>query len=89
MVIDRRGNIHASTRINSILRRLGIEIVPFDADLVHLARHAFEAYGKGSEHPASLNFGDCMAYALAKATNEPLLFKGNDFVHTDITPALA
>ena len=53
----------------------------------HLARQAFHDFGKG-RHAAGLNFGDCFAYALAKLTGEPLLFKGNDFKKTDIVPAL-
>lgn len=53
----------------------------------HLARAAFRDFGRGSGHPARLNFGDCFAYALAKATSEPLLFKGDDFPHTDVMPA--
>lgn len=87
MVVDRRGNIHASSRIDTVLRKLSIEIVPFSPDLVPLARAAFQQYGRGSKHPAKLNYGDCMAYALAKATGEPLLFKGGDFIHTDIISA--
>ena len=57
---------------------------------VHLdaAQTAFAAYGKGRGSRARLNYGDCMSYALAKVTGEPLLFKGDDFTHTDITPAL-
>ncbi len=57
---------------------------------IHLdaAQTAFAAYGKGSGSRAQLNYGDCMSYALAKVTGEPLLFKGDDFTHTDITPAL-
>ena len=51
------------------------------------ARQAWKSFGKGV-HRAKLNFGDCLAYGLARAENEPLLFKGNDFVHTDIEPAL-
>ena len=89
LVVDRRNNIHASSRLPTMLRRLTIHVVPFESHHVDLARFAFERYGKGSEHPAHLNYGDCMAYALAKATNEPLLFKGDDFTHTDVTPALA
>ncbi len=52
-----------------------------------IAREAFRRYGKGQGHPARLNFGDCFAYALAKATGEPLLFKGGDFAETDISVA--
>ena len=56
--------------------------------LARLARRAYRAYGRGTGHPARLNLGDCFAYALAKATGEPLLFKGDDFIHTDVEPAL-
>ena len=62
-------------------------IVPFDGNLLAIARTAFLKYGKG-RHPASLNFGDCMAYALAKSMRLPLLFKGDDFALTDIERAL-
>jgi hypothetical protein len=53
-----------------------------------IAREAYRDFGPGSGHPARLNFGDCFAYALARATGEPLLFKGDDFVRTDIAPTL-
>ncbi len=53
-----------------------------------IARAAYRDFGKGSGHPAGLDLGDCFAYALAKDTGEPLLFKGKDFVHTDVVPAL-
>ena len=53
-----------------------------------IAREAYRRYGKGSGHPARLNFGDCFAYALAKDFDEPLLYIGNDFVHTDVQSAL-
>ena len=62
-------------------------IEPVTAEQAHLARQAFHDFGKG-RHPAGLNFGDCFAYALAKHTGEPLLFKGNDFKKTDIVSAL-
>jgi len=51
-----------------------------------IAREAYRDFGRGSGHPARLNFGDCFAYALARITAEPLLSKGDDFAHTDITP---
>ena len=54
-----------------------------------IARQAYHDFGKGSGHPARLNFGDCFAYALAKVKREPMLFKGDDFSHTDVTPALS
>jgi len=63
-----------------------LETVPFGPEHVDLAIDAFRRYGKG-RHPAGLNFGDCFSYALAKATGEPLLFKGDDFSQTDIERA--
>ena len=57
-----------------------------DQDQAQLAREAFSRYGKG-RHRASLNFGDCFSYALAKWRHEPLLFRGNNFCHTDLLPA--
>lgn len=67
---------------------LDMETVPFDADQSWVGYDAFRRYGRGLGHPAALNFGDCFAYALAKTRNLPLLFKGDDFIHTDIKPAL-
>ena len=55
----------------------------------HIARQAYCDYGRGSGQPAQLNFGDCFAYALARVTGEPLLFKGDDFRHADIAPAVS
>jgi ribonuclease VapC len=68
------------------LRRAEIAIEVVTVEQAHLARQAFLDFGKG-RHPAQLNFGDCFAYALAKATGEPLLFKGMDFSKTDIRTA--
>ena len=62
------------------------DVVPFTQEHLELARSAWRKYGKG-KHPASLNFCDCCAYALSKASGEPLLFKGADFRQTDATPA--
>ena len=64
-----------------------IELVAFDVQHALLARAAWQRFGRG-RHPARLNYGDCMAYALAKAERDTLLFKGNDFAQTDIEPAL-
>ncbi len=66
--------------------RGGVDTVPFGVEHVELAVDAFRRFGKG-RHPAGLNFGDCFSYALAKATGEPLLFKGDDFSQTDIKRA--
>lgn len=66
----------------------GIETVSWTAEMVRLATEAFMRFGKGQGHPAQLNFGDCMAYAVAKSLDAPLLFKGDDFLQTDIRSAL-
>lgn len=68
-----------------ILRQLGLAIVSFDEAQAELAREGFRRYGKG-RHPAGLNFGDCFGYALAKALDAPLLYKGTDFAKTDLKP---
>ena len=88
VVLDARLTPGANAAASQLLGGFEIEVVPFDATMAELARGAYRRYGRG-RHPAKLNFGDCMAYALARATDEPLLFKGNDFSQTDITPALA
>ena len=72
----------------SLIRELPIAIVPFDAEQAEIARRTYEQYGKGREHPAQLNFGDTFAYALASVQGLPLLYKGADFVHTDIPSVL-
>jgi uncharacterized protein with PIN domain len=64
-----------------------ITVEPVTEAQARIAREAYRDFGKGSGHPAKLNFGDCFAYALAKVTAEPLLFKGDDFARTDIEPA--
>lgn len=70
-----------------IVSDLGIEIIPLSLEQASLAFEAFKRFGKGRGAKASLNFGDCFAYALAKELEAPLLFKGNDFAHTDIVSA--
>ncbi|MCC5623164.1 type II toxin-antitoxin system VapC family toxin [Nostoc sp. CHAB 5715] len=70
-------------KLNLLIQALSIIIIPFSAEQAQLASEAFLKFGK-SRHPAKLNMGDCFSYALAKSTNQPLLFKGNDFIHTDI-----
>ena len=72
----------------SLIRELPITVVPFDAEQAESARRAYEQYGKGREHPAQLNFGDTFAYALASVRGLSLLYKGADFVHTDIPSVL-
>jgi ribonuclease VapC len=72
--------------LDAFLVEAGIQTVPFDVDQACLAREAFLRFGKG-RHEAGLNMGGCAAYALAKSKQLPLLFKGDDFRHTDIVPA--
>lgn len=87
-VIDGSRDPVASRRYDDLLREARIAIEPVTEQQARLARQAYRDYGKGSGHPAQLNFGGCFAYALAKDTGEPLLYKGNDFGHTDISDAL-
>ena len=89
IVIDSRRDPIASRRLDELIRETAISVEPVDAEQAILAREAYRDFGRGSGHPAQLNFGDCFAYALAQQRREPLLFKGDDFVHTDITPALS
>jgi ribonuclease VapC len=76
-----------SRMFDALVRRMGIVIAPVTEEQAHIARQAYADYGKG-RHKAGLNFGDCFSYALAKVTGEPLLYKGRDFRHTDVTSAL-
>jgi ribonuclease VapC len=85
ILLSRRGS-DAIRDLDLLILRLRIEVAPFTESQARLARSAFERFGKG-RHPAGLNFGDCMAYALAKETGEELLFLGTDFSKTDIVAA--
>jgi len=87
-VIDGSRNPIASRRFDELFREAGLRIEPVTEAQARIAREAYKDFGKGSGHAAGLNFGDCFAYALAKAMGEPILFKGNDFRHTDLTPVL-
>lgn len=88
IVVDESRDPVASRKFDDLLRTAEIEMVPVTATQARIARDAYRDFGKGSGHPAGLDFGDCLSYAAAKEFDEPLLFKGNDFVHTDVTPAL-
>lgn len=88
IVTIRKVGLDSEPDVASLFDILNIEVVDFSSTQVKLAQEAFRTYGKG-RHRAALNFGDCFSYALAKAYREPLLYKGNDFVHTDIVSALA
>ena len=86
MVVERQLGPDGMRQAETFLRRAGIVIEPVTLDHGDRARQAFLDFGKG-RHKAGLNFGDCFAYALAKASAEPLLFKGNDFALTDVEAA--
>jgi ribonuclease VapC len=88
IVIDMSRDPIASRRFDDLLREAQIVIEPVTEAQARIAREAYRDYGRGSGHPAQLNFGDCFAYALARDTGEPLLFKGDGFTHTEVTPAL-
>jgi ribonuclease VapC len=88
IVIDQRGTARSRARFDGIIEHLGIALTAVSSLHAQAARTAYRRFGKGN-HPAALNYGDCFAYALAKQTGEPLLFKGNDFAQTDIVSALA
>jgi ribonuclease VapC len=84
VVIDGPGDPIAGRRLDDFLRRMSIVSEPVTEAQARIAREAYRDFGKGSGHPAGLNFGDCLAYALARELNEPLVFKGDDSRHTDI-----
>jgi ribonuclease VapC len=88
IVVDRAKDRTVPRRFDHLCRRIGFDVIPFDENQARIAREAYRDFGKGSGHPARLNFGDCFAYALAKAMDEPLLYKGSDFFHTDVRSAL-
>jgi ribonuclease VapC len=88
VVIDASKSPVASRRFDDLFREAKLSIEPVTEEQARIAREAYRDFGKGSKHRAGLNFGDCFAYALAKTSGEPLLFKGNDFRHTDVSPAL-
>ncbi|HMR31060.1 MAG TPA: type II toxin-antitoxin system VapC family toxin [Geminicoccaceae bacterium] len=87
IVADGSRNPILSRRFDTLIDESRLTIEPVTEKQALLARQAYRDFGKGSGHPARLNFGDCFAYALAKEAGEPLLFKGNDFIHTDVVVA--
>ncbi|MBM3596797.1 MAG: type II toxin-antitoxin system VapC family toxin [Alphaproteobacteria bacterium] len=85
LVLEMKHGDLGAQMLDVFVRQAGFEIVPFDRDQTNLAREAFRRFGKG-RHQARLSFGDCCAYALSAFPGEPLLFKGQDFAHTDVLP---
>jgi ribonuclease VapC len=88
VVVDANRDPVLSGRLDDLVAETELRIDPVTEQQVQLARRAYRDFGKGSGHPAGLNFGDCFAYALSRATGQPLLFKGDDFGRTDVQPAL-
>lgn len=86
IVTHKRLGEEGEHRLDRLLYRLSVEIVPFSREHAEIARDAYRRFGKG-RHPAALNFGDCFSYALARAVAEPLLFVGADFARTDVAVA--
>ena len=89
IVIDGSRDPVASRRFDDLVKAAQLVVEPVTEAQARIAGEAYRDFGRGSGHPARLNFGDCFSYALARAMGEPLLFKGDDFAHTDITPALS
>ena len=87
VVIDSARDPVASRRFDELIRAADIDVVPVTVEQAMLARRAYQDFGRGSGSPARLNFGDCFAYALASVRREPLLYKGDDFTHTDLAAA--
>jgi len=88
MVVHSRRGERAVVLLDGLLKLPMFEVVPPNTADIDIAYGAFITFGKGSGHRASLNFGDVFSYALAKARDLPLLFKGDDFIHTDIRAAV-
>lgn len=89
IVLDNHSNPLLSRQLDEMLSHSGINVVGVTPEQARIARSAHRDFGRGSGSPAGLNFGDCFAYALAIERDEPLLYKGDDFVHTDVGSALA
>jgi ribonuclease VapC len=86
VVVDANRDPVLSGRFDDLLTAAGVTVEPVTADHARLARQAYRDFGKG-HHPAGLNFCDCFSYALARATGQPLLYKGEDFALTDVAAA--
>lgn len=89
IVLDSRSAPQQRRRLDDLLDSLDAEVVAFDTVQWRIAREAYQDFGKGSGHPARLNMGDCYAYALHRATGEPLLYVGDDFAAAGVPRAAA
>jgi ribonuclease VapC len=88
MVADKFRDPKISARFDEIVGHRSMTVEPVTTAQARIARQAYRDYGKGSGHPANLNFGDCFSYALARDKREPILYKGDDFGHTDLRSPL-
>jgi ribonuclease VapC len=88
IVVDANRDPVLSRRLDDLLVAAEVSVEPVTKEHADIARAAYRDFGKGSGHPAGLNFGDCFSYALARASGRPLLFKGEDFSRTDVESAL-
>lgn len=88
IVVDGWKNPLLSVQLDELIDRFNIVIEPVTPEQTRMARAAYRDYGRNSGHPANLNFGDCFSYAFARAKREPILFKGDDFIHTDLRSAV-
>jgi ribonuclease VapC len=87
IVLDKHRDPVLSAKLDGLILESEIIIEPVTVEQAKIARQAYRDYGRGSGHPANLNFGDCFTYALAREKREPVLWKGEDFGHTDLRPA--
>ena len=87
IVLRRDAAAQRRAAFDEMLRLFSINVEPVTEEQAYLALDAYDRFGKGTGHPAGLNYGDCFSYALAKQAGEPLLFKGNDFTRTDLEAA--
>jgi ribonuclease VapC len=88
LVVDGLRDAQAAREFEEVITGFDLAVEPVTIQQVRIAREAYRRFGRGSGYPARLNFGDCLAYALAKELDEPLLFVGQDFVHTDLRRVL-
>jgi ribonuclease VapC len=88
VVVQRLKDPAVNREIDELIEEFEIVIEPLTAKQARIAREAYQEFGRGSGHRANLNFGDCFSYALAREKREPILFKGDDFIHTDLRSAL-
>jgi ribonuclease VapC len=88
IMIDSLRQPAMSRMLDDFIEVARIAIEPVTAEQAKIARQAYRDYGRGSGHPANLNFGDCFSYAPARDKREPMLWKGDDFEHTDLRPAI-